>query len=163
MRDRQGTGINTQRRVPAGAAWLGGAGALPFVMFAFLPLAGLSLPGLDPVTTLVAYGAVILSFMGGIQWGWAMTQAEAADSLFRPLTISILPALVGWVAVLLPGTAALVALSTAFAFVLAVDIAAAAAGHTPAWYPRLRWPLTVVVIASLLAAIPIRSPAGLSG
>ena len=45
----------------------------------------------------------------------------------------------------------IVILAIAFGLLLIVDLEASRKGEAPAWYPSLRWPLTVTVIASLLA------------
>ena len=96
---------------------------------------------------LTAYGAVILSFLGGIQWGLAIA---AGGGNFRRLSVSILPALFAWGGLLLPpGTGALV-IAAVFACVLLVDIKASRNQEAPSWYPKLRWPLTVVAASALL-------------
>ena len=65
--------MQTQRAaVPAMAAWLGGLGALPFVGLA-VAVVGLEGPARAVVVqALLGYGAVILSFLGGIHWGLAI-------------------------------------------------------------------------------------------
>lgn len=138
--------------VPSAARWLGGAGGLPFVFFAgaaLLAPAGLNAGALHALTV---YGAIILSFLGGIQWGLAISDADcvaASARLFRRLTLSVIPALLGWSALLLPRDVGIVILATAFAFVLTVDLLAARSGDAPSWYPRLRWPLTLTAISAL--------------
>ena len=104
---------------------------------------------------LATYGAIILSFLGGIQWGFATGHAYAArenDALLRRLSVSVLPSLVAWTALLAPREPGLVILAGAFLLVLLVDIRAAGSNRAPAWYPSLRWPLTLLVVASLLVA-----------
>ena len=65
----------SKTQVPAAAKWLGVLGAMPFV---FLAVAG---PFLEASVqerahfALVAYGAIILSFLGGIHWGLAIAGA----------------------------------------------------------------------------------------
>ncbi|MGE0484424.1 MAG: DUF3429 domain-containing protein [Gammaproteobacteria bacterium] len=140
--------------MPAVAAWLGGLGALPFVALALLMAVGPAGFATSAAPALVAYGAVILSFLGGIQWGLAVAVPRAGAAL-RParLVVSVLPSLVGWIALLLPTpAAAMVVLAVAFLAVLVVDTRAWQRGETPPWYPRLRWPLTLVVGACLLLA-----------
>ena len=71
-------------QVPAAAAWLGGLGLVPFVG---LSIASQAIEG-DLKTAalrgLLAYGAVILSFLGGIHWGAAMTRSiSQTDSRYR--------------------------------------------------------------------------------
>ena len=61
----------TLKSVPKAASWLGGLGLAPFVYFA-LVVEHLDLGmKVSASFALVAYGAVILSFLGGIHWGAA--------------------------------------------------------------------------------------------
>lgn len=138
--------------IPAGAMWLGAGGLIPFVTL------GGSAPFLTgaskdwAIFAVSAYGAAILSFLGGVQWGLVIGTRPHDASHGVPsagLVLSVLPSLVGWVALLLPAPARLVLLAAGFAGVLCIDVAAARAGKAPAWYPQLRWPLWCIVIASL--------------
>ena len=139
-------------RVPPAAAWLGAAGILPF---AFLAGASVLLDGRleeRAISALAAYGAVILSFLGGIHWGLAIGDAGTADQKpvsYRRLTISVVPSLVAWCGLLLPTGATLPVLAAAFAAMLAVDWRLAGKAEAPSWYPKLRWPLTAAVVFSL--------------
>ena len=144
--------MDTNKNVPPSAAWLGGLGALPF-----LGLAGAAafLDGTAHqfvVHALVAYGAAILSFLGGVHWGLAVVSESNADhqALRNRLIVSVIPSLAAWVALLFPEKTGLLILATAMAAMLWVDIRAARAGNAPQWYPKLRIPLTCVVVAALL-------------
>jgi hypothetical protein len=77
-------------RMPRNAALLGYAGVIPFAVLAVLQTLGFEFPGRDALSGFVAYGAVILSFLGGIRWG-----AAAATGNGRPLGL-------GFSALLLP-------------------------------------------------------------
>jgi hypothetical protein len=140
--------------VPLPATWLGGLGVLPFA-----GLAGAAALDLVPeaylVTPLLAYGAVILSFLGGVRWGTAMlldSPAQPPEILARRLGISIAPSLIAWVALLIASTAALPVLIGAFAAMLAVDLSNDGRDGLPTWYPRLRSILTGAVIGCLIVA-----------
>lgn len=135
-------------KVPQAPFLLGVAGALPFVFGTVLTLLGGQTAGWGE-TALLGYGAVILSFMGGIHWGIAM--AQRMNTMPR-LGASVVPALVGWLALLIGGSPGLVLLAAAFAAVLAYDLQASRFGATPDWYPTLRWPLTIVVVLCLVLA-----------
>ncbi len=149
-------GRTQTRRVPRAASWLGALGLMPFVALS-LACAVIDGPGKnEALFALAAYGAVILSFLGGVHWGLALAGSGAAQNgreLFRRLTYSVLPALIGWVALLLPTPANLLTLSVAFLILLAYDFVASRANRAPAWYPTLRWPLTLIVTAALLFAV----------
>ena len=134
------------RLVPHSVLLLGFSGALPFVLASLLAWAG---PPSSPLAlrSLAIYGAVILSFMGGVHWGLAMAQGQLS---LRRLGVSVLPALVAWPAALAGGVAGLLVLAAAFAVLLAYDVTVVRKGLAPDWYPALRLPLTLVVIISLL-------------
>ncbi len=135
--------------VPPPAALLGLAGLLPF--------AGAALLALQPGPAgdwagfaLLGYGAVILSFLGGIHWGLALARDAAPD--WRALGIGVLPSLAGWAGLLAGGTAGLLLLASGFLAVLAVDLGLSRSGRAPAWFARLRSLLTGAVLAALLVS-----------
>ncbi|MBC7601019.1 MAG: DUF3429 domain-containing protein [Polaromonas sp.] len=77
---------------------LGAAGLLPFIAGA----AAVWLVGPQdrlPAAALLAYAALIASFLGGIHWGLAMRDAPADAA---QLLWGVSPSLLGWLAVLLP-------------------------------------------------------------
>ena len=100
---------------------------------------------------LIGYGAIILTFMGAVHWGLAMARG-AAPGMAGWFAISVVPALIGWCALMLPPLVALTMLAFAFTAVFAVDDAAIAKDLAPAWYRRLRAPLTAAVVGSLIVA-----------
>lgn len=82
----------------AAARVLGVAGLLPFIAGA----AAVWLLGPQdrlPAVALLAYAALIASFLGGIHWGLAMrdSSADAAQLLW-----GVSPSLLGWLALVLP-------------------------------------------------------------
>jgi CDP-diglyceride synthetase len=137
--------------VPRIASILGWLGLLPFLAGALFEIVGG--PGWTEAA-LRAYAAAILAFMGGIHWGLAIADAKAPLSFESKLqlTLSVVPALVAWFALMRPLEAGLLIMAFAFLIVLVGDMLATLAGEAPAWYPRLRIPLTVAVILSLLIA-----------
>ena len=100
----------------------------------------------------MAYGATILSFLGGVHWGLAIVFQSGADDpeLRNRLIVSVIPSLAAWVALLFPEKTGLLMLAAAMAAMLWVDLRATRAGNAPQWYPKLRIPLTCVVVAALL-------------
>ena len=145
---------------PAPAAWLGGLGAIPFVGLAAALVVPVGVSRELVVPALVGYGAVILSFMGAIHWGLAIAPGtpDGDAGLSSRLVGSVVPPLIGWAALLVPPVLGLLVLAAAFAALLAVDIRATRRGLAPAWYPKLRVPLTLVVVAALLfAAVALRA------
>ena len=143
--------MDTDNNVPPSAAWLGGLGALPFIGLAGAAPFLDSAPRMFVVHALAAYGAVILSFLGGVHWGLAIVSPRGADheTLRTRLIVSVIPSLAAWIALLFPEKPGLLILAAAIAGMLWVDIRATRAGHAPQWYPKLRIPLTCVVVAAL--------------
>lgn len=135
-------------RVPNAARGLGAAGLIPFVACSVAVIAGG--PALALAwTALTGYAAVILAFMGAVHWGLAMR--DAAPSWVR-LGGSVVPPLLAWVALLLPVRPGLLLMALGFTALFVADRMATERGLAPSWYPRLRLPLTAVVVLSLLAA-----------
>ena len=92
--------------------FLPAAGALPFWVFSpavapLLPLDLLLEPSMLASTGLlqVGYGATILSFLGGVHWGLAMTNVggtAAAKMCEQRYLWSVLPCLMAWPTVAMP-------------------------------------------------------------
>jgi hypothetical protein len=136
--------------VPPAAAWLGGFGIIPFVVLSLAQtFAGEALKERLSFA-LLAYGAVILSFLGGIHWGLAIAVPQIDNTLWRRMTLSTVPALVGWVALVTPAGIGFFILAGAFVAMLLADIQASRMQEAPVWYPRLRWPLSCGAVATLL-------------
>lgn len=142
--------LTVLQTVPRAPLWLGLGGALPFAACLVAYAAG----GLWIVSqalalkVMLAYGAVILSFLGGIRWGLAL-RLENADRRDARFALSILPSLLGWVALLLPSFPALVLLAVAFAAQGAWDVGDAGEDGAPAWFATLRSLLTALVCSFL--------------
>lgn len=136
--------------IPAPALLLGWFGVVPF---AALTAAALLLPhaALQAVQTLVLYGAIILSFMGGAQWGLAM-HSGAEEALATRLAVSVLPALAAFALALEPARVALIGLAAVFLLLLIYDFSTVRGGLAPLWYARLRLQLTLAVVLCLLLA-----------
>ena len=136
--------------VPRPALILGFAGLLPFVACAAGAWA-VGGPGyLILITLQIEYGAIVLGFLGAVHWGLAM--AEAAADNWRRLAPAVLPALVGWTALMIPAPVGLLLLALGFAGMYFADRAAATANRAPEWYAALRKSLTLLVLLSLAAS-----------
>jgi hypothetical protein len=136
-------------RLPALAAQLGYAGLIPFVALSIgmwvLPEAYQA----QASSALLSYAAIILSFMGAVHWGLAIANDEL-DSW--QVGASVIPALVAWFASFASPMINYSILIVAFAGLCVFDGRMVQAGKAPAWYPKLRTPLTAVVVASLILA-----------
>ncbi|MBB4658283.1 DUF3429 domain-containing protein [Parvularcula dongshanensis] len=150
--------MTPEGQVRRDAQALGYAGLLPFA-------AGALAPWVFPAFAnaflgwLLAYGAVILSFMGGARWALAMTSPEARQGrLFSGLLAAVAPALLAWAMLVpeailpIPLAFRLIVLGVGFALLLLDDRAGARAGEGPAWWAPLRTRLTIGVEAALAVA-----------
>jgi hypothetical protein len=149
-------------KVPLSAAVLGGLGAVPFIGLAGATPFLSGPPRLLVGHALVAYGATILSFLGGIHWGLAIGSSTSVGQgrLGARLVLSVTPSLAAWAALLFPETTGLLILALSIAAMLLVDIRASRSGEAPPWYPKLRIPLTTMVVASLLLGLIVQLTAG---
>ncbi|WP_333832852.1 DUF3429 domain-containing protein [Rubrimonas sp.] len=133
--------------VPAAAARLGLAGLIPFVGLA--ALAHLA-PGSGARSWLAAYGAVILSFMGGCRWGFAATGMGEGPAV-RPLVLAVAPALYAWLSLRAPAPFDMELLALGLLALYLADLKLTKDGGAPHWWPALRLPLTLGATLSLLA------------
>jgi hypothetical protein len=139
--------------LPPVVAWLGYGGLLPFVGLALLILLDAG-PVLPWEKALIAYGAVILSFVGALHWGLAMALPELTVEQRRQRFVwSIVPALVAWSALLLAPVAATALLITGFIAHYWQDRRLAGQAGLPFWYLPLRLRLSGVACLSLLASL----------
>ena len=135
-------------------AWLLGlAGLLPFAGAA---LVGLASPAWhDPaLLALRGYGAVILAFLGAVHWGFALLPEVGQEKAGpKRLALGIVPALIAWVALLLPVGPALALLALAILVTAAIEQWAAAEALVPHSYMRLRWILSAGAAACLVTGL----------
>ena len=127
---------------------LGYGGLLPFVALAAGGLWAPSTPWWS--AALLAYGAVILSFVGALHWGFAMALSGLSTAeRTRCFVWSVVPSLMAWPATLLPPAGGAALLVTGFVAHLVQDHRLAARTSLPAWYLPLRWRLTTTACVCL--------------
>lgn len=133
---------------------LGYAGLIPFLAAAIAAWLGLGpVFGIDPIFAGQAYGAVILSFLGGIRWGAALEGKQEDDWL--NLSLSVLPSTIGWASLLVPAFFGIPLLLIGFALQLQWDMGARKRNIIPGWFMSLRLQLTTGAILSLAALLPL--------
>lgn len=141
--------------MPRVTLWLGLGGLVPFLTLAGAPVLGQSLPligGADAIRqALMIYAVAILSFLGGVRWGIAMGYADGKVAL-RDFLISVIPAILGWAAALLPLGPGLWLMVAAFVVLGLYDYGLACRTVAPEWYGRLRLALTAAASTLLAAA-----------
>lgn len=142
--------LTALQSVPPVPRWLGLAGAIPFMAgLVIFASGGLWIISADlALRATLGYGAVILSFLGGIRWGMALSLSNHEKRDAR-LMLSVVPSLLGWVALLMPAFPALVLLAVAFAAQGAWDVGDAKDDGAPDWFSTLRLMLTALVCSFL--------------
>ena len=144
---------NVSTSIPAAALALGLAGLIPFAAGAaalWVPL-----PPLNPELGLklaIFYGAIILSFLGGIRWGTAIGPYDTRRQGLE-LSASVLGSLAGLAAVFIPAVPALTLLIAGFLMQGLWDVISVEAGRLPQWFGKLRMLLTAGAVISLTAAL----------
>jgi hypothetical protein len=131
------------------------AGTLPFIVATVFIFRGESHVRVPAIAALVTYSAVVLSFLGGIEWGLALRE-EAGNERSRAvaLGLSTVPSLAAWAVLWLPSTTQ--QLGTAlgiFVFAWAADQYLTSRGLLPAWFVDLRTAITGVVTLILGVAL----------
>ena len=145
---------NRIETLPQPALVLGLAGLVPFVALAIQVATGRPFDARmtgQALAALLIYGAVILSFLGGIQWGLAVASADRSDA-WRRFGLSVLPSLVAWAGLWLGGRNGLITLAVGVGLWGLYEVWSTGLGEAPRWYGRLRLALTIVVVAALTAA-----------
>ncbi len=140
--------------IPKAPFWLGAGGLIPFVVITSAMWA-LPAPYTPPLLFwLSAYAAVMLSFAGGLHWGLSMLHPDMTEqdqSVF--MAWSVVPALVGWISLLMPPKTSLILLIATFVIQYAADRQLAQRFRLPSWYLRLRAGLTAVAVLCLVLAL----------
>ena len=126
---------------------LGYAGLIPFIIFSIgswfqLPMIS------DSTYILTAYAAIILSFMGAIHWGIAMSSSE--DQNGKYFIASVIPGLSAWLALLMPQRYAIILLMVGFIALIIYDWSVEKPQRLPGWYIPMRNRLTLVVMMCLM-------------
>ena len=141
----------------AQAGWLFGlAGLVPFFLAAAALWAGYGRLGrwaFVALQALLFYGATIVSFLGGVRWGFELARPGGPEA--RMLFASVLAQIGAWALVFLPmpGPALSVRLGGLLLLLMVQGAADAASRDLPEWYRTLRVPLTVGAGAALAAGV----------
>lgn len=144
---------NQSVALPRAVAWLGYGGLLPFLALAPASLLDQH-HGAAWSDALYAYGAIILSFIGALHWGLAMSLPELTERQRSTRFVwSVVPALIAWPAVLLSPPLAAPLLVVGFVVHYLQDSRLARQASLPDWYLPLRLRLTTVAVFSLITGV----------
>jgi hypothetical protein len=136
-------------RLPISVGWLGYGGLVPFLVFGALCL-------VEPAHQIIyrgalfSYGAVILSFVGSIQWGLAMCMPDLTDIQRRSAYIwSVVPALIAWVTIFFGPVTSGLLLILGFLMQYWRDLSLSHQFSLPKWFLPLRLRLTTIACISI--------------
>ncbi|NXK16703.1 TMM69 protein, partial [Arenaria interpres] len=140
---------------PKPALYLSLAGLIPFVSVPLsMAIQGTYYPEL--AFAQVTYGAVTVSFLGGMRWGFALPEDSPAKPDWLNLANSTVPPLLAWQALLFKDiTHGAIMLVMALGIALHYDVSLLP--PYPRWFKVLRVVGTVVMVLSLLATAGLKT------
>jgi hypothetical protein len=150
------------------AVLLSVAGLVPFLLIALIILFD-PLASQVAIEVLISYGAVVLSFIGAVHWGFALRDVAhpIGGEPLTPATLGyerqllifgVVPALMGWIALLAmihfnaPGLSIFLLLAGFFIAIVAETIGKGR-GIVASNYLALRWAVSIVVLITLLVVL----------
>ncbi|NOT17787.1 MAG: DUF3429 domain-containing protein [Sulfuriferula sp.] len=144
--------MSAQNTAPTAVKWLSYGGLIPFIVLA----TAITLSHYHHAIlgyALMTYSVSILSFVGALHWGFAMN-THTLTPLQRNLlyTWSTIPALIAWLATLLPLHLGLILLLSTFPVQFWQDKLLNAHIALPDWYLHLRLRLTLIASLALFIA-----------
>lgn len=160
VRGQDGFSMKALSRAPRPALYLGFSGLLPFLSAPLLMAATQSFYP-EVAFAQVAYGASIVSFLGGARWGFAIPPGSPAQPDWMNLGNSVVPSLLAWSALLLCGddvTEAALVVMAGLGLSLHYDLTLLP-GY-PAWFKAMRTILTLVATFSLVATLTLKRLCG---
>lgn len=135
------------RAIPGAPLVLGAAGVIPFLVAGAGLAFGPAVYAGPALLSLAAYGAAVLSFLGGARWGAEIAKVDPPG--WPVLAASVLPSLLAWGLLAAPfatPTLQIGALIVGFLLTWLWDLRS---GTLPGWYPRLRTILTAGALVGL--------------
>jgi hypothetical protein len=153
------------KNLPLVAIILGVAGLIPFVGCGIASVSTADNQAIPALAALIAYSAVILSFLGGVVWGFLLAPHGTDPLPARPargnlaLVLGVIPSLLGWAAMVV---AQMAGADTALAILIAAFIATMVTEWQwfrhqlyPAGYIWMRVALTLVVLLTLVTVLTL--------
>lgn len=137
--------------IPGAAQLLAALGIVPLML-----LGGLVWFAADADTgqmfmrSMLIYGALVLSFLGGVRWGGLMVESPPAP-LITSLVIGLLPLFLGWVCVLMKPSSGLALMIGAFLGQALLSYLSGQSGSLKLWQARLNIAVCLIAIISLSA------------
>ena len=124
-------------------------GLIPFWSLALATMLWADTDAVDLRLILLAYGAVIASFIAGIHWGLYLQQ-DAPVNLFIHSNII---AVTAWIAVVFNNGLSYLILVVCFGYLLLIDYRLYRSGLLAQWFFWKRAQITALVVGALLTAL----------
>ncbi|KAL6108310.1 tmem69 [Pungitius sinensis] len=139
---------------PKPALFLGFAGLIPFITPAvFMAVAEGYFPEL--AFAQLAYGASIVSFLGGARWGFALPESSPAKPDWINLANSVVPPLFAWGSMLMSDNIIPAATMVIMGLGISLHYDLSLLPTYPSWFKALRSVLTFVACFSLIGTLLI--------
>jgi hypothetical protein len=146
-------------RLPPMAIVLSVAGLIPFIICSLFAARSSVEGGNEGLLALISYGAVILSFIGAVHWGFVLEGEKQPIERGR-LSLAVVPALIGWSAALLAiwhhAPLGLVLLIAGYIAAVVVEGRGRRYDLVPRSYLFMRWGLTIIVVALMTTVLVLR-------
>ncbi|XP_062280382.1 transmembrane protein 69-like [Scomber scombrus] len=140
---------------PKPALYLGLAGLIPFVSpTLFMAMSEIYIPELAYAQ--LAYGASIVSFLGGARWGFALPESSPAKPDWINLANSVVPSLLAWVAMLMSDSIIPAVTMVIMGLGISLHYDLSLLPTYPSWFKALRSVLTFVAFFSLIGTLVIK-------
>ncbi|KAJ8270244.1 hypothetical protein GJAV_G00112050 [Gymnothorax javanicus] len=140
---------------PKPALYLGFSGLLPFVAPP-LAMAVTELYFPELAFAQLAYGASILSFLGGARWGFALPEGSPAKPDWLNLANSVVPSLMAWAALMFRDNITEAVLMVLMGLGISLHYDLALLPTYPSWFKALRAVLTLVAAFSLVSTLILK-------
>lgn len=137
---------------PKPALYLGFSGLIPFISPPLvMAMSELYIP--EIAYAQVAYGASIVSFLGGARWGFAIPDGSPAKPDWMNLTNAVVPSILAWIALLFRDSITEASLMVIMGLGISLHYDLALLPTYPSWFKALRTVITVVATFSLVATL----------
>ncbi|KAM9358403.1 transmembrane protein 69-like [Symphorus nematophorus] len=139
---------------PKPALYLGFAGLIPFVTPPlYMAVTEIYCPELAYAQ--IAYGASIISFLGGARWGFALPESSPAKPDWLNLASSVIPSLLAWVTMLMSDTIVPAATMVIMGLGISLHYDLSLLPTYPSWFKALRSVLATVAFFSVFGTLII--------
>jgi len=139
---------------PKPALYLSFAGLIPFAAPTLL-MAVTENYYPDLAYAQLAYGASILSFLGGARWGFALPESSPAKPDRMNLANSVVPSLLAWVSMLMSDSTRMATVMVVMGLGISLHYDLSLLPTYPSWFKALRAILTIVAFFSFIGTLAV--------